>query len=893
MKKSILSLLVGGGIILAFLAGCQKNEEPTDPDNNKEPEVPAVVEPEASAVKVTPDLLSAEIVLKTSGLTGYACLSFPSGDELVEDPQVLFATGTTGDLADGENTVTVRGLSPQSTYTVVFAFKESEESFFKDLLKVEVTTLDYVETFTVVEKYPDGFKFHIKVPQSVKDAGHAIRYNVGSLPFYLSSKGGWRAQDDATALIQNGQQSTLEDVTLVFNSDNVEVEVMDPWTGEPTTDLLHTPFVPGEPIIYAAGEFAWGEAEDNPWGMNEGGYFVPLFDYDAYWEYLDGQGGGWGPLAAENCDPSYPEDDFWTGYFTRRLIVLDPPALLDANVDIQAEMGAVNGTITISPDSNVYQYCVMVLDEGTYQTFLEYLDGNEDYLQWAVTSYFGWYSGSMTLQAKQKFDLTDLFYYVDPESDFHVLLTAMGDATGTTQKFYHEIVSTTAKTMPAPEVEVKAISNPDTGETSPYEVWFNVKCTSKDAVSAMYAANYEREFGMMFNSGYTYNNIVEYGNSFTEDEVALINSDEGLNVMFTSMPDAETRLAVLAYNEEATSNNIDENPSATAVNSTDREPAKAAVDSPLFKDLLGEWTMSAGVASTDWYGNVTDEGVKNCKVTISGGFTYPETLPASVYDTYKEMAGLDEAQVDALYDQFKQEVDEFNAKLKGQNRLLCMGFGYESNGYYYDTVSPFDLFISDSYNGYDIESMIWDCGPKWYLEVKDDGSVVAPINQVRFYPLKSVTATLYLAGYDISSGTGYVSINENYENADFPVAVSDDKATLTVNPFVYQDVPYYLNAMQFYGIYGYIPDYTTVTPLLLTKGWSDEDTDVPPVETASVKSAKSAGIGSANGIFGRTNNTVRSKTPMKAVKKCETIKVKHVDIEEGMRKYVESYASKR
>ena len=35
------------------------------------------------------------------------------------------------------------------------------------------------------------------------------------------------------------------------------------------------------------------------------------------------------------------------------------------------------------------------------------------------------------------------------------------------------------------------------------------------------------------------------------------------------------------------------------------------------------------------------------------------------------------------------------------------------------------------------------------------------------------------------------------------------------------------------------------------------------------------------------------KTPMKAVKKCETIKVKHVDIEEGMRKYVESYASKR
>ena len=894
MKKSFLSLLIGGGIILAFLSGCQKTEETTDPDNNnKEPEVPTVVEPEASAVKVTPDLLSAELVLKTKGLTGYAYLSFPSGEQLVEDPQVLFATGTAGDLSDGENTVTVRGLSPQSTYTVVFAFKESEESFYKHLLKVEVTTLDYVETFTVVEKYPDGFKFHIKVPQSVKDAGNAIRYNVGSLPFYLSGKVGMFAQDDATGLIQNGQQSTMEDVTLVFNSDNVEVEFVDPWSGEPDSYMLHTPFVPGEPIIYAAGEFAWGEAEDNPWGMPEGGYFVPLFDYDAYYEYRDSQGGGWGPLAAENCDLSYPEDDFWTGYFTRRLIVLDPPALLDANVDIQAEMGAVNGTITISPDNNVYQYCVMILDEETYQMFLQFIDGNEDYLQWAVTSYFGFYNGAMTLQAKQKFDLSELFHYVDPESDFHVLLTAMGDETGTTQKFYHEIVSTTAKTLPAPEVEVKAINNPDTGESSPYEVWFNVKCTTKDAVSARYAANYEREFGMMFNSGITYNNIVENGNSFTEDEVALINSEEGLNVMFTSMPDAETRLAVLAYNEEATSNNIDENLSATAVNSSDREPAKPAVESPLFKDLLGEWTMSAPVSYTDWYGNVTDGGVRNCKVTISDGFTYPETLPASVYDTYREVVGMEAEEVDALYGQFKQEVDEFNAKLRGQNRLLCMGFGYESNGYYFDTVSPFDLFISDSYNGYDIESMIWDCGPKWYLEVKEDGSVVAPINQVRFYPLKSVTTTLYLAGYDITSGTGYISINENYENADFPVEVAADNASLIVNPFEYQGVSYYLNAMQFYGIYGYIPEFTTVGSLVLTKGWTEEDTNVPPVETASVKSAKSAGIGSANGIYGRTNSTVRSKTPMKAVKKCETIKVKHVDIEEGMRKYVESYASKR
>ena len=894
MKKSFLSLLLAGGVILSLLSGCQTETMPKT---------------FASVAKVTPDLMSAEVTLKTSGLSEYAYLCFPSSQTPVEDPQVIFATGTVGELVDGDNTFVVRDIEPESDYTVVVAFKSGAETFYDRNVHFDIRTADYVESFTTVATYPDGFKFHIKVPQSVKDAGNALRYNVGSLPFYLAGKVGWRTTEDALALLQNGQKSTTEDITLVYNNDNVEVEVEDPWSGEMVYDMLHTPFVPGEPIVFAAGEYALGEPEDNPWGMNQSDYFVPLFDYDAYDEYLFGQGGGWGPLAVEVDGEGYPEDQFWTGYFTRRFVTLPAPAALDANVDIKADMAAVKGSITITPDANVYQYCLMVLDEGSYQMLLPYIDNNEDYLQWMVTSYFGMYQGASTIQGPVKVDLNEYFYSVEPETDYHVLLTAMGDETGMTQKFYHEIVSTTAKTLPAPVVEVKPINNPNTSEASPYEVWFNVKCTSKTATKVKYAANYEREFGLMLNVGYTYDNIVDYmGNSFSDEEVAMINSDEGLNVMFSSMPDSKTLLAVLAYNEEDTPNTIGDGSSALASATSLREPDKAKVDSPLFEALLGDWTMSAATMGTNYSYENYDGGVRDVKVSISAGFTYPETLPEEVYETYKELAGMDRDAVTALYDEFKQEVDEFNAKLKGQNRLLCLGFGYDyeaSDNHWatsaFTPESAFDLFCSKDYNGYDNESMLWDCGPKWYLEIKEDGSVVAPIHMGRMYPMKSTSSALYMVAVDRSEegSLGFLSSAPDEENLEFPISVSADNASFTIEPYEYSDVPFYAEAMTLnsYGYAQYAGYQINGVPTF-TKGWT---------ETASAKSVSKPSdyapeferksIKPLLGTEFKSNFTVKSKTAFGAAKQYKTVTLNKVDVEEGVKKYVEScmksYATKR
>ena len=879
MKKILTNLILAGVCAIAVsLVGCTDN-------GNDGPKTSASVTVESA------EILSATFNVNTSNLTEYAFLVAPVTEAPVVDPVIIFKDGVSGTLVEGENRIVVSGLEANMEYTAVFAFKVSETEFYEEVIPVSFTTTDYVDTFTLIAKYSDGFKLHYIVPKSVKENKHVMRYNIGSLPMYLSNKVGWLAAMDADMLLMNGQHHIMNDTTITYRAFNIYEldengnEVLDEWTGEPV--MLHTPFVPGEPIIFMAGEFGWDDTDFTGWGN---GWYTACYDYDAYYESLGG--GGWGPLAVDVDDAGSDEDAFWTGEYIRRHFVLDPPAALDANVDIKTEMGAMTGTVTITPDDNVYQYCLLILPEDEYQGMLPFIDNNESYLQWFTTSYVGaMYFNAATLQGPVEIALEDN-YYLQPETNYHLLLTAMGDETGATQKFWHEQFATTAKSHPAPVVEVKAIANPS-GTESPYEAWLNVKCTSKNAVSARYAANYYREFGMMENSGYTYADIVEQGNYFSADDVAEINSDAGMNVMFSSMPDAVTRLAVLAYNDEETPNDINNDPSAIADYTTIKEPAKAPVESPLFADLLGDWTMSGSVEKYDYYTSAyVPAGTQSCKITITDGVTYPETLDQSVYDTYKSLIGYSKEQVDALYEEFKQEVEEFNAKLRSQNRLLCYGFGFESTPGYFKLNTPFDLFCSDSYNGYDNESMIWDCGPKWYLEINADGTVTLPINQTRFYPLSTMGYyTLYLTGF---GSDGYVSVNENGENIDFPVSVSSDNATLTINPFVYNGINYYLNAMYFYGVYGYLPEFKNADVLTLTKGWTEPAEPASAASAPAVKSAANALPAPAvNGMTRSSASVMKRKTALKAMVKHERVVLKPVSTADAIANMRESYAVER
>ncbi|MEG0498833.1 MAG: hypothetical protein RR522_03030, partial [Alistipes sp.] len=89
---------------------------------------------------------------------------------------------------------------------------------------------------------------------------------------------------------------------------------------------------------------------------------------------------------------------------------------------------------------------------------------------------------------------------------------------------------------PAPTMSVTGITAPEGETESPWKIWFNVKCTSKDAEGAKYLCNTVREWVMEMNSsGVTYSQMMDsYGNELTKAEVAKINSNEGLNLVFDS-----------------------------------------------------------------------------------------------------------------------------------------------------------------------------------------------------------------------------------------------------------------------------------------------------------------------------------------------------------------------
>lgn len=298
MKKSFLSLILGGFCALTALSSCQPEQQ--GPITS------------VSLGEINADLLTAEVSLTTKGLTEYAYLVAVAGEELTDDPVVIFATGTTGTLVDGENKIVVRDLIPQTEQQIIVAFKTSETEFYPQVLTASFTTTDYTDTFTIIKTSSDGFTFHFKVPQSVKDAGNAIRYNVGSLPMYLYNKTGYFSASDADMLLQNGQRHMLGDTTLVYDDSTVyELDengnkIIDDWTGDYVT--LHTPFSPGEPIVVMAGEFSWDDSDMYGWGS---GYFNALFDSDRYYEEV---GGGFMPWSVEVDTPS-DEDKYWTGYF--------------------------------------------------------------------------------------------------------------------------------------------------------------------------------------------------------------------------------------------------------------------------------------------------------------------------------------------------------------------------------------------------------------------------------------------------------------------------------------------------------------------------------------------------------------------------------------------------
>lgn len=746
-------------------------------------------------------------------------------------PAVLFKTGEVIEVADGD-VIELREGIQQDTHYYIYAVARFDETTYSERISLEATTTKYEfnELITIVETYLDGYKAHITVPQETKDRNHAIR--AGSMPlswYYLMTSSKGQTTVDVQAIASNGnpyEGHMFTDSTIVLNDKNVILldEKGNPVLDENNEQIdIHDPIVPGEPTILIAGETYYGTPEDFNYVV---GYTAPTKDS---WSvpYFD------------------PEKREWLGAFQKKEFFTKEPTLCDATVEIdipEDEITVTDAMIYFEMSDDAYSYFYIVLDNSTYNQILStYLNGNEDWYRWFLTSYIGFYEWGIFPET-ENIAVNAASSFVEPLTGgetYHVLVTVFGDEDGATQRFIHKTFKAKDKTKVAPVIEVTAIESSD-----PYTATFNIKAGAdskgnvQPIMGAYWVCNYARDFELMFNADYTYATLLKnMGWTFSSEEIAQVNSPEGLTVTFPTLDGEVTRFAAYGCNDEYTFNVIDEEHTAGWADcKSPLAESVAPVSSELFTLLEGDWTASAKLRAMQQEpdGSILTYHVDHkSKINISASAPeLPATLDESVYGLYAgtpEKPGKSKEEVDNMYEELKELSDLFTeSRLVGQNRLLCSGFmdfdpaAPQLGVNRLEFRSPYDLFVATDYSSVDVSQLIYDFGPKWFLQIQEDGSVIVPFHSMMLPPMSNWPGYAFYTG-GVADGMAFYDSNESYPG--FPVEISDDLNTITIKPIVLNDGAtdyyYYMNAIGVSQQGGLEIISTVITDIVLKRGWTE------------------------------------------------------------------------
>ena len=766
-------------------------------------------------------------------------------------PAVLFKTGEVIEVADGD-VIELREGIQQDTHYYIYAVARFDETTYSERISLEATTTKYEfnELITIVETYLDGYKAHITVPQETKDRNHAIR--AGSMPlswYYLMTSSKGQTTVDVQAIASNGnpyEGHMFTDSTIVLNDKNVILldEKGNPVLDENNEQIdIHDPIVPGEPTILIAGETYYGTPEEFNYVV---GYTAPTMDS---WSvpYFD------------------PEKREWLGAFQKKEFFTKEPTLCDATVEIdipEDEITVTDAMIYFEMSDDAYSYFYIVLDNSTYNQILStYLNGNEDWYRWFLTSYIGFYEWGIFPET-ENIAVNAASSFVEPLTGgetYHVLVTVFGDEDGATQRFIHKTFKAKDKTKVAPVIEVTAIESSD-----PYTATFNIKAGAdskgnvQPIMGAYWVCNYARDFELMFNADYTYATLLKnMGWTFSSEEIAQVNSPEGLTVTFPTLDGEVTRFAAYGCNDEYTFNVIDEEHTAGWADcKSPLAESVAPVSSELFTLLEGDWTASAKLRAMQQEpdGSILTYHVDHkSKINISASAPeLPATLDESVYGLYAgtpEKPGKSKEDVDNMFEELKELSDLFTeSRLVGQNRLLCSGFmdfdpaAPQLGVNRLEFRSPYDLFVATDYSSVDVSQLIYDFGPKWFLQIQEDGSVIVPFHSMMLPPMSNWPGYAFYTG-GVADGMAFYDSNESYPG--FPVEISDDLNTITIRPIVLNDGAtdyyYYMNAIGVSQQGGLEIISTVITDIVLKRGWTE-------TAAASSKVACSASADSVTAI---------------------------------------------
>ena len=787
-----------------------------NPDPTPDPTPGVVASMTAEVVEV--GVSTAIIKLTTENIKSYAYVAEPKDVEISAD--IIIATGIAGECADGETVVSLEHLNPSTNYFVTFVGITTDDELYEQPVKATLTTEGFTDEFTVFDQELSSISVHLNYPTDKVQPENVLKWGICSFPLYYTNQL-IKGFTDAEMLNRNEHTYPScvlrESTTWVLNERNSYIG--DPNSEESTT--LYDPLVPGEPCYFMLGEFAYDNIS-NHWGWGEG-YFAALFDFDNF-------------FADYYKTYTFPEQDkYWFGYYRKEFIQTKSPARMSATPEVEMNLTPMGGKVTFKPSSNIALYCIGVMDNGTLMEVMPLLNNKSEYLQWYITSYHAFMSGlAFTFSGETTINLEDL-YYMSRKTNYTLYVVALSDEFGSKQSFKKYSFTLPEPTKPAPTATVEGMVNPD-GEQQSDRVWFRLKCTSGNAVAAKYIANYEREWKALQNNyikqGFSEQEALDMiissnGAALSAEEIEQLNSANGLEVSFFSRPDANNICGISVMNDEGTWS------SAIGQMRSAKEKDAERVESPLFEALQGDWVASTRIVYNHYHfckqpddpnhrgdhdncANPDGSDESNYLVYSEIPFTspvhigpvgYEATLPEYVYDLFFQGSSLKtREEVDAVYDQFKTSVDDFNANVRGQNRILCQGFELEYDEDKYtcplpehtvssskdDVIgagfaSPYELFTADAsvYSAYNYESPIFDFGPKWYLEIAKDGTVTAPFNTQYFSPMAQWFQNVYQ--FIAASASAYMPYRSNeageFINGHFPVTISEDMNTITINPF--------------------------------------------------------------------------------------------------------------
>ena len=815
-------------------------------------------------------------------------------EQLMNNPSVIFKSGVEMTVSGGDVIRVTNGIDEDTQYYLYLVAKLDAQNYSEIFtLPFRTGEFNFDELVTVIDRNYDGYRMRLTLPQSTKDAGNAIRWNQCCLMMYNYMSN----SDDYFSLLYNAGSYTTDDVTIVYSEETNwhQTGSDSDGDGEIDWDVYYNPISPGEPVVFVAGEFSW--MEDSPEYETEyfkfpsgwdPGYYIPLLNTDYYTDGKEQSSVG----VLDGGFLKRPMDDYWTGAFQRKHFRVKEPDLLDAGVEVKlANATPVNATLEFYPEDGVDQYAFGIFDENMYKELLKLVNNNEDYLQWAMTSYFAAYTfGTKVASGAVQADLTSFYYQsaITPETKYYVLVTAMGNPQGTEQSFSTFEFETTAKVKDAPEIEVVTVKS----ETTPYIAAFNIKCTTAEegnpVTEAYYAANYLRDWRLAVNGGSTYFGLVNGNNAFQPEELEKINSAEGLTVHIPTVDGETTRLVVVGYNDEYTPNNVSgyefiEECPAVADCTTPYAEAKPYVDVNLYNDLVDEWTATATLTNSE--GTKTYDHAS--KITIAADlYDYPSSLSQDVYDIY-EKEEYDQEEVDAMWYEFKQRAKEFTQnRLEDQNRLVGIGWLDDDSYGRLDARTPYDLFIATDYSSVDVSSLYNDFGPKWYIETSKDenGNVTysVPFDSNFLPPSCNWSIPTYLAALEKDTWQA-VTYGDGW-NAAFPVSVSEDRNTIIINPLVLEDgTKMYPNMIGIDSQMGTQLQNPVISEIVLTRGWSGSDNKQSSVRTSA----------SSVNVRGNFPKAVYKKlTKLVAPAELEKMEVEVVGVEqfhENAKKFIENY----